>query len=44
MQSLPFHMSVVASLQNRCIMGELWYTPVRKLGELPLGHRQVGCC
>lgn len=43
MQSPVFYMFVVASLQNWCIMRELWYTPIKYLRELALGHRQVGC-
>lgn len=41
MQSSVFRMSLVASLQNRCIMRELWYTPIKYLRELALRHRQV---
>lgn len=43
MQSPVFYMFVVASLQDWCIMRELWYTPIKYLRELALRHRQVGC-
>jgi len=43
MQSPVFHMSVVASLQNRRIIRVFWYTPIRYLRELALGQRKVGC-